>query len=31
MRLDPGNPRGAEMKRRAKDAQDRALSEINIQ
>ena len=31
MRLDPGNPRGAEMKHRAKDAQDRALSEINIQ
>jgi hypothetical protein len=31
LRLDPGNPRGAEMKRRAKDAQDRALSEINIQ
>ena len=31
MRLDPGNPRGAEMKRKAKDAQDRALSEINIQ
>ena len=31
MRLDPGNPRAAEMKRKAKDAQDRALSEINIQ
>jgi hypothetical protein len=31
MRLDPGNSQGATLKRRAKDAQDRALSEINIQ
>lgn len=31
MRLDPGNPRGAEMKRKARNAQDRALSQIDIQ